>query len=137
MSRMSRPARRCGSSMRRTHLHPHGVHAPPGHGPRPLVLSFARFRPHGHLQALLAFGQGRYFTWLPWGCNTHVPHLFFGASIHPGTCTERVGISDVAPNTRCAAARRNSVRQRRPHPPKGRRSLSASVVGEFTTESLT
>ena len=33
----------------------------------------------------------------PWDYDTHVPLVFFGADIHPGTYTERVGISDVAP----------------------------------------
>jgi hypothetical protein len=33
----------------------------------------------------------------PWDYDTHVPLLFFGAGIQPGTYTERVGISDVAP----------------------------------------
>ena len=33
----------------------------------------------------------------PWDYDTHVPLLFFGAGIRPGTYTERIGISDVAP----------------------------------------
>lgn len=33
----------------------------------------------------------------PWDYDTHVPLLFFGDGIRPGTFTERVGISDVAP----------------------------------------
>ncbi len=33
----------------------------------------------------------------PWDYDTHVPLVFFGTGIHPGTYTERVGISDVAP----------------------------------------
>jgi predicted AlkP superfamily pyrophosphatase or phosphodiesterase len=33
----------------------------------------------------------------PWDYDTHVPLLLFGDGIRPGTFTERVGISDVAP----------------------------------------
>jgi predicted AlkP superfamily pyrophosphatase or phosphodiesterase len=33
----------------------------------------------------------------PWDYDTHVPLLFFGAGIQPGTYAERVDISDVAP----------------------------------------
>jgi predicted AlkP superfamily pyrophosphatase or phosphodiesterase len=43
------------------------------------------------------FGKGGTSHGTPWNYDTHVPLLFFGAGIHPGTYSERVGISDVAP----------------------------------------
>lgn len=43
------------------------------------------------------FGNGGTSHGSPWDYDTHVPLVFFGAGIHPGTYTERVGISDVAP----------------------------------------
>ena len=43
------------------------------------------------------FGKSGTTHGSPWNYDTHVPLLFFGGGILPGTYTERVGISDVAP----------------------------------------